>query len=29
MLAAPGMPLLVIEQAGGYRLEAGVDESRV
>jgi RND family efflux transporter MFP subunit len=29
MLAAPGMPLLVVEQAGGYRLEAGVDESRI
>jgi RND family efflux transporter MFP subunit len=29
MLAAPGMPLLVIEQAGSYRLEAGVEESRL
>ncbi len=29
MLAAPGMPLLVIEQAGGYRLEAGVEASRL
>jgi RND family efflux transporter MFP subunit len=29
MLAAPGMPLLVVEQAGGYRLEAGVEESRL
>jgi len=29
MLAAPGMPLLVIEQAGNYRLEAGVEESRL
>jgi len=27
-LAAPGAPLLVIEQAGGYRLEAQVEESR-
>lgn len=29
MLAAPGMPLLVIEQTGSYRLEAGVEESRL
>lgn len=29
MLAAPGMPLLVIEQAGRYRLEASVEESRL
>ena len=29
MLAAPGMPLLVLEQAGSYRLEAGVEESRL
>jgi membrane fusion protein, multidrug efflux system len=28
-LAAPGAPLLVIEQAGGYRLEAAVEESRL
>lgn len=28
-LAAPGMPLLVLEQAGSYRLEAGVEESRM
>ncbi len=28
-LAAPGQPLLVIEQAGAYRLEAAVDESRL
>jgi RND family efflux transporter MFP subunit len=28
-LAAPGQPLLVIEQAGAYRLEASVDESRL
>ncbi len=27
-LAAPGTPLLVIEQAGGYRLEAAIEESR-
>jgi multidrug efflux pump subunit AcrA (membrane-fusion protein) len=26
VLAAPGMPLLEIEQAGGYRLEAAVEE---
>ena len=29
MLASPGMPLLVLEQAGSYRLEAGVEESRL
>lgn len=29
MLAAPGMPILVIEQAGAYRLEAAVEESRI
>jgi multidrug efflux pump subunit AcrA (membrane-fusion protein) len=29
MLASPGMPLLVLEQAGGYRLEAAVEESRL
>lgn len=29
MLAAPGMPILVIEQAGEYRLEAAVEESRI
>jgi RND family efflux transporter MFP subunit len=28
-LAAPGAPLLTIEQEGGYRLEASVDESRL
>lgn len=28
-LAAPGMPLLVLEQAGAYRLEANVEESRL
>jgi RND family efflux transporter MFP subunit len=28
-MAAPGQPLLVIEQAGGFRLEAAVDESRI
>ena len=27
-LAAPGVPLLMVESAGGYRLEAPVDESR-
>ncbi len=27
-LAAPGQPLLTIEQAGGYRLEVAVEESR-
>jgi RND family efflux transporter MFP subunit len=27
-LAAPGTPLLVIEQAGGYRLETAIEESR-
>jgi multidrug efflux pump subunit AcrA (membrane-fusion protein) len=29
MLAAPGMPILLIEQAGAYRLEAAVEESRL
>ncbi|MGJ5818209.1 efflux RND transporter periplasmic adaptor subunit [Paludibaculum fermentans] len=29
MLAAPGMPLLVVEQAGSYRLEASVEEARL
>ncbi|MBE0656889.1 MAG: efflux RND transporter periplasmic adaptor subunit [Bryobacteraceae bacterium] len=29
MLAAPGMPILVIEQAGAYRLEAAIEESRI
>lgn len=29
MLASPGMPILVIEQAGAYRLEAAVEESRI
>ncbi len=29
MLAAPGTPILVIEQAGAYRLEASVDETRI
>ena len=29
MLAAPGMPIAVIEQAGGYRLEAAVEENRL
>lgn len=29
MLAAPGMPVAVVEQAAGYRLEAAVEESRV
>jgi RND family efflux transporter MFP subunit len=28
-LAAPGMPLLVVEQAGAYRLEASVEESKL
>ncbi|MBZ5582356.1 MAG: efflux RND transporter periplasmic adaptor subunit [Acidobacteriia bacterium] len=28
-LSAPGAPLLTIEQAGGYRLEAQVDESKI
>lgn len=28
-LAAPGAPLLVIEQEGGYRFEAAVEESRL
>jgi membrane fusion protein, multidrug efflux system len=28
-LAAPGAPLLTVEQAGAYRLEASVDESRL
>jgi RND family efflux transporter MFP subunit len=28
-LAAPGTPLLVVEQAGGYRLEAGIEEARL
>lgn len=28
-LAAPGMPILVIEDSSAYRLEANVDESRV
>jgi RND family efflux transporter MFP subunit len=28
-LAAPGMPLVVLEQAGTYRLEANVEESRL
>ncbi|MEZ5354626.1 MAG: efflux RND transporter periplasmic adaptor subunit [Bryobacteraceae bacterium] len=28
-LASPGMPILEIEQAGGYRLEAAVEESRL
>ncbi len=28
-LAAPGAPLMAIEQEGGYRLEAAVDESRL
>jgi multidrug resistance efflux pump len=28
-LAAPGAPLLTIEQEGAYRLEASVDESRL
>jgi RND family efflux transporter MFP subunit len=28
-LAAPGMPLVVLEQAGGYRLEAAVEENRI
>ncbi|MCW5978306.1 MAG: efflux RND transporter periplasmic adaptor subunit [Bryobacteraceae bacterium] len=28
-LAAPGAPLLVVEQAGGYRFEASVEESRL
>jgi RND family efflux transporter MFP subunit len=27
-LAAPGVPLLVIEQSGGYRFEAAVEESK-
>ncbi|HPT26779.1 MAG TPA: efflux RND transporter periplasmic adaptor subunit [Bryobacteraceae bacterium] len=29
MLATPGMPILIIEQAGAYRLEAAVEESRI
>ena len=29
MLAAPGMPLLVLEQAGSYRLEVGIEEARL
>lgn len=29
MLAAPGMPLLVVEQAGSFRLEAAVEEARL
>jgi len=29
MLASPGMPLVVLEQAGGYRLEAAVEEGRL
>ncbi|MBI5085564.1 MAG: efflux RND transporter periplasmic adaptor subunit [Acidobacteria bacterium] len=29
MLASPGMPILVVEQAGNYRLEAAVEESRL
>ena len=29
VLAAPGVPLLVIEQAGAFRLEAAVEESRL
>jgi multidrug efflux pump subunit AcrA (membrane-fusion protein) len=29
MLAAPGMPIAVVEQAGVYRLEAAVEESRL
>jgi RND family efflux transporter MFP subunit len=28
-MAAPGQPLLVVEQAGAFRLEAAVDESRL
>jgi RND family efflux transporter MFP subunit len=28
-VAAPGAPLLVIEQAGGYQLEAAIEESRI
>ncbi|MGE5488551.1 MAG: efflux RND transporter periplasmic adaptor subunit [bacterium] len=28
-LAAPGQPLITIERAGGYRLEAGVEEGRL
>lgn len=29
MLAAPGMPIAVIEQSAGYRLEAAVEEARL
>jgi multidrug efflux pump subunit AcrA (membrane-fusion protein) len=29
MLASPGMPILIIEQAGAYRLEAAIEESRI
>lgn len=29
MLASPGMPIAVVEQAGVYRLEAAVEESRL
>lgn len=29
MLAAPGMPLVVVEQSGGYRLEAAIEENRL
>ena len=28
MLASPGQPILVLEQAGGYRLEAAIEEGR-
>ncbi|GIU79952.1 MAG: RND transporter [Bryobacteraceae bacterium] len=29
MLAAPGMPIAVVEREGGYRLEAAVEENRL
>ncbi len=29
MLASPGQPILVLEQAGGYRLEAAIEEGRL
>jgi len=29
MLASPGTPIAIVEQAGAYRLEASVDESRL
>jgi RND family efflux transporter MFP subunit len=29
MLASPGQPILIVEQAGGYRLEAAIEEGRL